>query len=881
MSDNLVNVGDLVFKDIDSNHFLHELYANLLHNYGVSRLVPDEGRQTYNVDVEAALRFADLLSKSTHPDKRDDHRVWAQEIALLCHILYPDSPYTKAYVPAVFTTLGNYPGLRQLEATSDAGILAAAFEAYQAEYLSVPGMPDMKFFAPQKKIYDQLASGEFSFSAPTSLGKSFIMRTFITSQVKAESRANFAIIVPTKALINETRSKLIRELEEELERHNYRIVSAAGDIVLEGKHNFIFVLTPERLLYLLISKPNLRFDYVFFDESHKLSGKNSRAPFYYQTVTLLQHRQNPPHIVFASPNIPNPEVFLRLVNPETESHHEKALATRYSPVAQFNYLVDLDENTISTYNDHSQDFTHLASFTEKLIPAELTQFLTQSTPTGEGNIAQTIVFHSSRQRAVDAAEEYARSLPVLNDPDLEALAKDVEHDVHEDYYLCGLLRKGIAYHIGYLPPAIREHIEDLFRAGKITTLFCTSTLLEGINLPADNLIITTTKIGRTNMTPVDFKNLIGRVGRIEYNLYGTVFIITGEGLANKNTTKQLLQTQIPEQKLSIETDSKIMSRSMKEGIVEALKEGNVEFPKGGETNEVYEMKRKFGLILLSDITQGRDSLVRHEFAPFLEGDTVQEIREAFDERTSKQDDDINVSIDQAETLTEAIRAGLKYPELASDRKFNYDDTLAFLQRLARIFKWETYESQSLGKISKDGTKLPLLRWYAVLLNQWMEGHGLKSIMNRALEYRRREGSIYIQRKGPVPYNDRIDQRNIVFGDILQTIEDVILFSLSNYFLKFSNEYKAFHDIEQFENDWYEYVQYGTTNPMTILLQRFGFTRESATYIRRNVPRPLIQEGSEYYLNPELLKSANRNVRKEANEIRFNVPEAFSLPASRF
>ncbi len=69
--------------------------------------------------------------------------------------------------------------------------------------------------------------------------------------------------------------------------------------------------------------------------------------------------------------------------------------------------------------------------------------------------------------------------------------------------------------------------------------------------------------------------------------------------------------------------------------------------------------------------------------------------------------------------------------------------------------------------------------------------------------------------------------------------------------------------------------------MTILLQRFGFTRESATYIRRNVPTPLIPEASEFYLNPALLESPNRKVRKEANEIRFNVPEAFSLPANRF
>ena len=293
------------------------------------------------------------------------------------------------------------------------------------------------------------------------------------------------------------------------------------------------------------------------------------------------------------------------------------------------------------------------------------------------------------------------------------------------------------------------------------------------------------------------------------------------------------------------------------------------------------MKRKFGLILLRDIAQGRDSLVRHEFAPFLDGDTVRAIREAFVERADKQDDDINVSIDQAESLTDAIRAGLKYPALSGDGKFNYDDTLTFLERLARIFKWGTYDSQTLGKTSEDGSRFTLLRWYAVLLNQWMEGHGLRSIMNRALDYRRREGTIYILWKGPVAYDDSPAQRNIVFGDILKTIEDVILFSLSNYFLKFSNEYKTFHGVEQFDNDWYEYVEYGTTNPLTILLQRFGFTRESSTYIRNSLPNCLRKEEDQYFLNPALLESPNVNVRKEANEILFNVPEAFTWPGSVF
>lgn len=105
------------------------------------------------------------------------------------------------------------------------------------------------------------------------MGKSFIMRMFIKDEILHGAKKNYALIVPTKALINEVRSKIINDLEDNLKRCNYRVVTAASDIALEENHNFIFVLTPERLLYLLISNPSLEVDYLFVDEAHKLSGK--------------------------------------------------------------------------------------------------------------------------------------------------------------------------------------------------------------------------------------------------------------------------------------------------------------------------------------------------------------------------------------------------------------------------------------------------------------------------------------------------------------------------------------------------------------------------------------------------------------------------------
>lgn len=164
------------------------------------------------------------------------------------------------------------------------------------------------------------------------MGKSFIMRMFIKDEILHGAKKNYALIVPTKALINEVRSKIINDLEDNLKRCNYRVVTAASDIALEENHNFIFVLTPERLLYLLISNPSLEVDYLFVDEARKLSGKNSRGPFYYKAVDMLLQKEKKPHFIFASPNIPNPQVYLRLMNEVIESSDESKLATTYSPV---------------------------------------------------------------------------------------------------------------------------------------------------------------------------------------------------------------------------------------------------------------------------------------------------------------------------------------------------------------------------------------------------------------------------------------------------------------------------------------------------------------------------------------------------------------------
>lgn len=65
--------------------------------------------------------------------------------------------------------------------------------------------------------------------------------------------------------------------------------------------------------------------------------------------------------------------------------------------------------------------------------------------------------------------------------------------------------------------------------------------------------------------------------------------------------------------------------------------------------------RKFGLILLRDIVEDKDTLVRREFKPFLTDEDEKKIRDKFKNTETTPDDDINTSVDQTKRLIMAIK----------------------------------------------------------------------------------------------------------------------------------------------------------------------------------------------------------------------------------
>lgn len=867
-----MNFGYTIYNGIESNEYLNELYENILYNHSIS-LFNLSSLSPKTINIEDALQFADILSKSVHlnPAVADSHKIWGQEIVALLNNLEPKNPIVKHYLGAILATTGNYRGMFiKAPEYKDSSILDRSYNEFSKDMLSVPSNPEKHFFHSQYQAYKRFDDPYFSFSGPTSMGKSFVMQSFIKEQVLKGRTANFAIIVPTKALINEVSGNIITDLKELLQDKNYRVVTSAGALALEQPHNFIFVLTPERLLYLLIRHKKIDIDYLFVDEAHKISApRDSRSPFYYKGVDMLLDRKKKPHIIFASPNIPNPEVYLGLIPDAEKTDHQ--LSSAFSPVTQIKYLLDTIEDGIKVYNEHTQKFVPITPGCHDTLNETLRIFFDKK--------SSSIVYINSRDEAMRMAQDFAKSLPLMIDPEtdlpdkeLEALAKEIRTLVHKEYYLAEVVTKGVAYHVGYLPPAIRLRIEELYRAQKIRVMFCTSTLLEGVNLPADNLFITTYYKGQRHFTPVDFRNLVGRVGRIKYNLYGNVFLTRLKKTTRTEKFIDYLQKDVPEQKLSLVTE---LTKPHKELIIQCLSCGNIEIPKDGMRENEYPIVRKFALILLRDIMRDRNSVVFKAFAELLNAEIIAKIKAAFAKSENQPDDDINTSIDQTNSLVKAIEDGLEYPKIDdANGKADYKEVLAFLQKLHTMFKWGIYETK------KDGIGHPnSLTWYATLLCQWVSGSGLNQIMNSAVKNAQDRQDTNnpktVEINGKVyHYDDTVMHRNLVVGEALQAIESVILFSFSNYFIKFTECYKKKKGVNP-PYDWYEFVEYGTSNPLSIMLQRNGFSREAALYIKENKGTYVtIENGVAKLKRTIVTECPKESVRAEVAEIIYNAPELF-------
>lgn len=374
----------------------------------------------------------------------------------------------------------------------------------------------------QLKFYELVKKNDItSISAPTSAGKSFIVKRIIIDSL-LNGLDCCVYIVPTRALISE----VINEFRKEISRDNMNIsfnVSSSSDTTnLKKELKTILVLTQERF-YQLCNNNEIKVDMLIVDEAQNvMDGK--RGVLLEYSIKYAKKLWSDLKLIFISPLINNPEKFTEKFadNNEYEYFNEIKSSVRQNIIKLYQdsrgYKISVNDNLVAEkvrINRSGSIPENIAKVVEKF-----------------NNGENCIIYCNTTRIAVNVCEKLFNSGKYddfeKND-ELNEFADFIEYSISEKYLLSKYIRKGIVYHYGKLPPFIRGGIEELAAKGYFKVIACTSTLLQGINLPAQNIYVYNPIKGqgenKKELSNLEFWNLAGRAGRMGYDFCGNIILI--------------------------------------------------------------------------------------------------------------------------------------------------------------------------------------------------------------------------------------------------------------------------------------------------------------------------------------------------------------------
>lgn len=141
------------------------------------------------------LRFSDLLCRSATPSGRNR----AYKIISLLYDQYHSHSFYQSCAETVLTKLGIFPTLALIEKESSVcSSPEIRLERIVKETFQSSPIKNKVFTNAQYALFEKLKnSNHYSFSGPTSFGKSFIMEAFIHHIISARNASdNIVILVP-------------------------------------------------------------------------------------------------------------------------------------------------------------------------------------------------------------------------------------------------------------------------------------------------------------------------------------------------------------------------------------------------------------------------------------------------------------------------------------------------------------------------------------------------------------------------------------------------------------------------------------------------------------------------------------------------------------
>ena len=401
----------------------------------------------------------------------------------------------------------------------------------------------------QKSIidfYQSLDIKRMLISAPTSYGKTFIMREIL--YLNQEKYKNILLVFPTVALLRENALNM-EELNQD-KKMGYNVIKSI-DREIDCQDRNIFVLTPERAMQLLAQYPNIEIDFFFYDEMYKIDEdycndetddndekKNSytertfldeaRAKTFRICLYLLSKRVKDYYL--AGPNLKR-EKFGKGMQRYIAENNIQVKEIEFEPtkrimVKAYNKVIDEDYTNLPYLEKPGIVKIH-SKVNDRI--CDVVNYIEQK---GYG---ATILYCTTPANANEYATKLAKNHQV-NVVKNERFSEFIEH-LKRNYNIDGsinewsfvnVLEMGFGMHHGKMPKYIQKEILDLFNEGIFNLLFCTSTIVEGVNTNAKNMVVLNHSKGTKELTVFDFKNIIGRAGRYYHNFVGRYFLVDKE-----------------------------------------------------------------------------------------------------------------------------------------------------------------------------------------------------------------------------------------------------------------------------------------------------------------------------------------------------------------
>ncbi|MCS3933983.1 hypothetical protein M2175_009014 [Bradyrhizobium elkanii] len=375
---------------------------------------------------------------------------------------------------SLIRNVGLYPYLLPIIDAVDTEDLLA-YELHRSD-----GM-DAIFHSLQARIYYQLRSGSnVVLSASTSVGKSLL----IDAMIALGRFKKTVIVLPTLALIDETRKRLAQKF-----RDRCHLITHPSQVASSDKMN-VYILTQERVRH---RSDLTNIDFFVVDEFYKLDFRRDEDKQRAIELNLAFHQLASTGAQFYLLG-PNVQAIRGL-----DKYEFHFVPSDYSTVA-----VDVVQFDLPTRGDDRPS---------KLI--ELARSI----------MGSTLIYCQGPGSAVKVARRLLHGATKELIGECASTANWMAENFHSEWIAVEALRYGVGLHHGGIPRALQQHMVRMFNEGSIKFLICTSTLIEGVNTVAENVIVYDRRRNRNVLDFFTYKNIQGRAGRMGKYFVGKVFML--------------------------------------------------------------------------------------------------------------------------------------------------------------------------------------------------------------------------------------------------------------------------------------------------------------------------------------------------------------------